>query len=569
MRNKSIDNAVAWLLVVASAFVALFLSTSSNVDPVNVPKMLVMAPFAYAAMALTLSQWRVLLTREVRWVTIFTGLFFLAMIASLISSNAPMSQLLFGTFGRNTGLLTYLSLLFMFFSTALVRTEDFPRKLIKSLMFVGIVNVFYGVLQLTNNDPLPWNNTYHTILGTFGNPDFVSAFLGITVVVSLALLSTKSAGWKQRCAYLAYIVLTLFEIKKSHAIQGFAVTVIGFAVVGFFLVRSRFKSMWATISYSALVGVVGFVALLGALQKGPLAHVIYKVSISLRGEYWAAAINTTKSHPLFGVGMDSFGDWYRRERRPSAIGLPGVNTVVNTAHNVFLDMAANGGLFLLISYVLILSLGAIAIVRAVRRTRDFDATFVAIVASWIAYQAQSVISINQIGVAIWGWVLTGALISYEINIRSKISPVQSPQPSRSKGRAKVASQSMPASSVLLASAAGIIGLMVCLPAFVADSHMFTALNSQKIEVLQKAALAWPKDSQRLNSAAQTLIQNSFNEPALVLVREAVKFNPDNFDSWNLIYGISLQTPIPESEKAEALMRMKELDPLNPNLKNLK
>ena len=99
--------------------------------------------------------------------------------------------------------------------------------------------------------------------------------------------------------------------------------------------------------------------------------------------------------------------------------------------------------------------------------------------------------------------------------------------------------------------------------------MFTALNSQKIELLQKAASAWPKDSYRFNFAAQTLIQNSFNEPALTLVREAVKFNPDNFDSWNLIYGISLQTPIPESEKAEALKRMKELDPLNPNLKNLK
>jgi len=310
-----------------------------------------MGPFAFAAMALTLSQWRVLLTREVRWVTIFTVLFFLAMLASVISSHAPMSQMLFGTFGRNTGFLTYLSLLFIFFSTALVRSDDFSRKLIKALMFVGIVNVFYGVLQLTKHDPLPWNNTYRTILGTFGNPDFVSAFLGMTVVVSLALLSAKSAGWKQRCAYFAFIALTLFEIKKSHAIQGFAVTVIGVAVIGFFLVRSRFKSIWATISYSALIGVVGFVALMGSLQKGPLSQIMYKVSISLRGEYWAAAINTTKSHPFFGVGMDSFGDWYRRERRPSAIGLPGVNTVVNTAHNVFLDMAANGGLFLLISYV--------------------------------------------------------------------------------------------------------------------------------------------------------------------------------------------------------------------------
>ena len=119
------------------------------------------------------------------------------------------------------------------------------------------------------------------------------------------------------------------------------------------------------------------------------------------------------------------------------------------------------------------------------------------------------------------------------------------------------------------SVGALAGLLLALPSFMADSHFYNALRSGKGEVLAKAALAWPKDSQRLNSAAQTLIQNSFNEPALVLVREAVKFNPDNFDSWNLIYGISLQTTIPESEKAEALKRMKELDPLNPNLKNLK
>jgi len=259
----------------------------------------------------------------------------------------------------------------------------------------------------------------------------------------------------------------------------------------------------------------------------------------------------------------------RRERRPSAIIKPGPNVVVNTAHNVFLDMFANGGLLLFVSYLLVLFLGALAIYRIVRRRRSFDVTFVALIVAWIGYQAQAVISINQIGLAIWGWLLTGALVSYEfLNRTSTFEPAVTPK-NLSKRKTRAISTSLSPGAILAGSVGAIAGLLLALPSFMADSHFYTAMRSGKVEVLEKAALAKPLDSSRMALVSQLLAQNKFNDRALLIARAATKFNPDSFDAWNLLYGISLQTPIPEAEKAKALSMLKMLDPLNPDIQKLK
>jgi hypothetical protein len=67
----------------------------------------------------------------------------------------------------------------------------------------------------------------------------------------------------------------------------------------------------------------------------------------------------------------------------------------------------------LIAYLGMLALALIAIIKVVRRMQGYDAVFIAMTAAWICYQTQSLISINQVGLALWGWVLTGALIAYE------------------------------------------------------------------------------------------------------------------------------------------------------------
>ena len=566
MRNKSIDNAIAWLLLFAGPFVTIFLIMSGVTDPVNITKMLVMVPIASCLMGLVLTQWRDLRAKEVRVVLVVSGLLALALTASVVFSNAPLPQLLFGGYGRNTGFITYLSLLFIFFSASLVRQLNFSRNLLRALMVAGVVNVLYCLITLTWKDPLPWNNTYKNILGTLGNPDFISAFLGIIFVVCMSWLLAKSSNWKLRLFSLVTGLLAIFEAKKSHAIQGLAVAAIGIAIIGFFFVRSWISNKLATIGYSIAVGILGFMALMGALQKGPFTHFIYKTSVSLRGEYWAGAINTAKNHPIFGVGLDTYGDWYRFERRPSSIILPGPNTTVNTAHNVFLDILASGGLFLFVTYLLLVGLSIIAIIRVMHRQRQYDATFVALTAGWIGYQAQSAVSINQIGLAIWGWLLGGALVSYEVCTRELQVNTQVIEAKKSKRRSNSVSSSMPASSVLFGAVGGFIGLLLVLPPFMADNHWYNALKSQKAEIIQKAALSWPMDSNRLANAVNILAQNKLDVQALTVAREAIKFNPRSADAWQTMLSIQTLTP---AERADAIKHLQELDPLNPDIQKLK
>ena len=566
MRNKSIDNAIAWLLLFAGPVVTIFLIMSGVTDPVNVTKMLMMVPIAFCLMGIVLTQWRDLRAKEVRTVLMVSGLVAIALITSVVFSRAPLPQLLFGNYGRNTGLVTYLSFLFIFLSASLVRQRNFSRNLLRALMIAGVVNVIYCFVALTWKDPLPWNNTYGNILGTLGNPDFISAFLGIISTVCVSWLVAKSSNWKLRLFSLVTGLLAIYEAKKSHAIQGLAVAAIGIAIIGFFFVRSWISNKLATIGYSITVGIVGFMALLGALQKGPFTHFIYKTSVSLRGEYWAGAINTAKHHPIFGVGLDTYGDWYRFERRPSSIILPGPNTIVNTAHNVFLDILASGGLFLFVAYLLLVALSVIAIIRVMRRKRQYDATFVALTAGWIGYQAQSAVSINQIGLAIWGWLLGGALVSYEVCTRELQVNTQVIEAKKSKRRSNSVSSAMPASSVLFGAVGGLIGLLLVLPPFMADNHWYNALKSQKAEILQKAALSWPMDSNRLANAVNILAQNKLDVQALTVAREAIKFNPRSADAWQTM--LSIQTLSP-AERADAIKHLQELDPLNPDIQKLK
>lgn len=138
-------------------------------------------------------------------------------------------------------------------------------------------------------------------------------------------------------------------------------------------------------------------------------------------------------HPFFGVGMDGFGDWYFRSR-PEDYFARGFLSFSNSAHNVYLDIASSGGFILLTIYCAILALVIIAIIRVVRRSMGFDVYFVALVGAWVAYQAQAFISVNQIGLAIWAWVLSGLIIGYEVNTRVK--DVAQSVPVRAKQQSK-------------------------------------------------------------------------------------------------------------------------------------
>ena len=56
--------------------------------------------------------------------------------------------------------------------------------------------------------------------------------------------------------------------------------------------------------------------------------------------------------------------------------------------------------------------------------------------------------------------------------------------------------------------------------------------------------------------------NGFGDLAHKYALEAVRFNPDSYESWRNLNQISKST---EAERAQALQNMTRLDPLNPNI----
>jgi len=566
MINQVAERTIARILGIGSAFVAVFVITGTVTDPVNVTKLFVLGGVAAGAFAVLLAFGLPQLWANSKSLVIATLLLFIAGVNAVLNSDGPLVQNLYGVYGRNTAFVTYMLLIFIILSAAILRARTSFTFLIWGLLGAGFANVAYCLWVITLGDFIPWNNPYGNILGTFGNPNFIGAFLGLFAASLVAYTFKQGVRVEFRLASAVIFVVTVYEIIQSSAIQGRVVVAAGLGIVGFYLVRSKVKSAFAHVGYVLIIMVGGVYALLGALQIGPLTKFIYKTSVSLRGEYWQAGWNMGIENPWTGVGFDTYGDWYRRARDAQALILPGPDVVTNAAHNVPFDVFAFGGWPLFLAYILILILTVIAIIRVTFRSRAYDATFVTLTTAWVCYQLQSIISINQIGLAVWGWLLGGALIAYENSTRLKTENSESDSPSVEKKRSrtiKPRDREAIFSSTLIAAIGAVVGLFIASPPYSADSKWRSALVSQNVAKVEEALMPGflnPMNSYKYASAVQLLENSKLYDLAHKYALIAVEFNPDHFDSWRILYSISAST---SQEKEIALNNLNRLDPLNP------
>jgi hypothetical protein len=564
MLNNATEKTLSNILMLGSSFITVFVLWGSVTDPVNVTKLLALGGVAGAATAIVFSFGIPNLWKFHKVAVVLIVIFMVTVINSVVQSAAPMYQLIYGAYGRNTGLVTYLLLTLLFLAAISLSNKNNFTKISYGLMAAGFINAVYSLWVTLFGDFIGWTNPYGNILGTFGNPNFVGAFLGIFATVLFAYLIKPELGVPLRIGAGITLLITFFEIKESSAIQGVVVGAGGIALVGFYFLRSKFKSALIPAIYTLAVSGVGVVSVLGALQKGPLTSIIYKNSVSLRGEYWQAAWNMSKDFPFSGVGMDTYGDWYRRLRDDQALINPGPNTISNAAHNVVLDQLAFGGWPMFIAYIAILTVVAISIVKVTIRSREYNFTFIGLATAWICYQVQSIISINQIGLAIWGWLLGGALIAYERATRVQPESVGQATTGNS-GAKKKASQSSFVSAQMVAGIGAVIGLLIAVPPFSSDTKWKAALSSGSVEQIELALTPGylnPQGSFRYANAAQLFESNKFYDQAYKYAKIGVEFNPDFFDAWKMLYYIQKSTP---EERELAKKNLLRIDPMNKNI----
>jgi O-antigen ligase len=519
--------------------------------------MLVVVPVGLMCVGLLLTNRQSLVWKRYKVALGLIGTFIVWQVLVVLLSGGEINQQLFGSQGRNTGFITYFAFCLIFAGSVIASSAANLKKLILVIFIVGSSSLAYGVVQAWGGDPIEWVNPYSPVFGFLGNPNFQSSLLGVLGAITFVQLLVKGLKIQFKVLVGAYLLLTLYVIKETASQQGFLVLAVGIGVVlGLYVMQ---LSRGLGIAYG-LLSIFGFIAVLfGTLNKGPLASILYKESVTYRGDYWRAGWKMTVEHPIFGVGMDSYGDWYARSRTLEATLRRGPEITSNAAHNVFLDISSYGGFPLLIIYVALIALVVVSAIKVLMRQTTFNPVFAGVLGGWVAFQAQSMISINQIGLAIWGWVLSGLIIGYEINTRDSLVTATVAK----KNRSGSTSAQFSASSIVALFIAFVLGVLIGMPPYVASAKYKNAIATSNPQVIQEAAYLWPQEPTRMIQIATALNENKLVTQGLQVAADAVVKFPDNYGVWATL---ATMTSATAEQKAEALAQMKRLDPLNPNLK---
>src|ERR1041385_4758230 len=168
-----------------------------------------------------------------------------------------------------------------------------------------------------------------------------------------------------------------------------------------------------------LAGLTGFFwKYSGFFQKGA-------TSVSARFDYWRAALQTTKAHPLFGTGPGTFFIAYEAVKRPES-------EPSRLVHNDYLEQASDSGLVGFISYTALILGGLIwTFKRGIYLPKLSNPAHAAVAdrdswrrfAVWLGLLGWSLQSLGEFGLYIPALAWTGfTLLGWAVGTASSFQP---------------------------------------------------------------------------------------------------------------------------------------------------
>jgi len=562
-------------LVTGVSFITLFFDIKSF-DPFNTPKLVALLIIASLTINYLFKHWQISFVKKVNvdlFFILLLSFFLLSGMISVIFSESLFVALIGDTQRRN-GFLAYLALSLVALTVSKLISFNNSKNLFKISILTGVVFSSYGMIQMSGRDFVSWNNPYNSVIATVGNPNFASALMAIFSILAISVLFIKNFSSKFKLLAIVCVVMSITAIVSSDSRQGLVSLVFAMAFfLSIYLYSIERKLGWIVISLSVFSSTL---AIAGMLQKGPLASLLYKPSISVRGFYWDAAVEMFKNYPLTGVGFDHYGYYFKELRSIEYPLRYGFDLTSTNAHNTFLQMFSTGGLSLGLSYLLLM---ISTLIVGLKLVKDSDSNqrilSLGLLSAWIAFQAQSVISIDNIGIGVWGWLLTGAIFGLA---SSKELQKKMTEPSRSSKISKKQISVLPflISAVVLIPA---LILSVILMRIESNTSMSSnALNnyagqtdknsaiSQKLLRLIKQHSNYVLESKVADpnykiQIAYNLFNSGEQKESIRVVNELVENNPRNLYALDAVALLSREINDPTAE-IQARKSISRLDPWN-------
>ena len=395
------------LILFGGVFTTLAIWTKLE-DPVNLPKMFVLVLFGAGVLGLSLPA----LLRAPQQCSgnqkvglALIGLFLIGLVIATLATDVKYTAI-FGEYHRNNGAISYIAMITFMVGCVLSYTYNFDKRYFLFLGGTGFIVSIYGVLQGLGKDPIGWVALYNPFITTLGNPNFTSGFLGLAAIATFYSLLSSNLN-KVRLLHTTMLVFEIYVLIKTSSIQGIFAFAIGITVI----VLTKIWLLNSKVGIGAIIvaAVLALPAALALFNIGPLAERIFQSTLNNRVDYWKAALAMFKENMFTGVGIDRYGEFYRQY----AVQFQFVQgQVTDNAHSLYLQILATGGLVTFIPFLTLLSfITLVALRNLLRSTGQEKLHLSGLLGIWIATLTLNLVTIDNLGVGIWLWILGGIIIS--------------------------------------------------------------------------------------------------------------------------------------------------------------
>lgn len=564
-----IDIKIFQLLVTGAAVLStIAINPFTGLDPINLPKMLVLASLSFALIPMLIAN--IGLIKSVNRVAILLSLIFLFTILLVpLFSEASFQSQLWGAFGRSTGILTYVSYVILFISVAMWAAMDSSSTINALRVFERTTYfiTFYTIIQYAGLDPINWSQSLP--FATLGNINFMSAFLGLANCLFISRLIFQKSLISSQIFYLLMVVLNSSIIWFTGSIQGLAIMIV--TTLASLIVLSIQKKKFLLAGVQLLLSITfGTLSALGSVARGPLSGYLYQETVVYRLDYWKAGIAMFIQNPFLGVGIDNYGERYREFRDYAATVRTGPARISNTAHNVFIDLLSGGGVLVGGTFFGLVVLGLfVSAYKSVSAPQELN--YALLFPLNLGFFVFCMISIGQIGVVVWGIIFcafsVGRLSSQDGNSakglkrnqlvdREKRFANKSNKHQLRFGQVEQRYFRWPKGLAFLVSFA--VGFSLALIPNKADSDFLTALKSQSVAHIESSTQRWGITDFHHEKFLQFLIDRSEFDAAIRQALITKKEYPRNFfANSSLLY-------LPNVPKDAMVAAAKVLPLLDPN-----
>jgi Tfp pilus assembly protein PilF len=313
----------------------------------------------------------------------------------------------FGSYGRSDGFLAYAAAALLLLGVIWSQRPDTLRTLAWVIVGSAVPVVAYGLVQRLGWDPLGLSGPVETVVSTLGQQDFVGGWSGIVLPFAAwgALQERTGTGWRWTCGVLVVAIVGLGLVSRSF--QTFPAMAAGGLLVAAVVAARRagrigvVRGLAAVAVAVVLVGLVGHSRIEREIRSGLDERVLM----------WQAAGSMIADSPLFGQGPAGYAAKFTAYRPLEHAKRFGLFQIVDAPHDVPLAMAVAGGAVVALTYAAFVGATGWALVRGLRRLEGDELILLAAFGgAWVAYQVQSLVSIDVPTTITLHFLLAGAIV---------------------------------------------------------------------------------------------------------------------------------------------------------------